>query len=153
MHMPMPVLKTIVATAVIVFTLTTVAMAGVDHFTGENGQASQVRTQVVPATVTLTARQFQQLVRGQDRARTAQNQRQTGRGSQQDQASRHGDDQNGSSHTSAQSSHAYSAQSATRIGSTCYENGSGHTVCGSSGDSQSGGDRCDGGDGGDGGCR
>ena len=62
----MKVLKTIVATAVIVFALTTVAMAGVQHFTKQGGQAGA--TQAQPAqptyTVTLTAAQFAQLMNG-----------------------------------------------------------------------------------------
>ncbi|MGO8684801.1 MAG: hypothetical protein ACLQUT_09535 [Thermoleophilia bacterium] len=42
----MRVLKTIVATVVIVFTLTTVAMAGVQHFTKQSGQTAAVQTQL-----------------------------------------------------------------------------------------------------------
>jgi hypothetical protein len=70
----MKVLKTIVATAVIVFTVTTVAMAGVHKFTQHNGGATQRLGATVPAgqagtvahsgqTVTLTERQFDRLLR------------------------------------------------------------------------------------------
>ena len=60
----MKIVKTIVATAVIVFALTTVAMAGVQHFTKQNGQAagSQARTAQPTYTVTLTAKQLAQLI-------------------------------------------------------------------------------------------
>ena len=62
----MKVLKTIVATAVIVFALTTVAMAGVQHFTKQGGQAagSQARAAQPTYTVTLTAAQLAQLMHG-----------------------------------------------------------------------------------------
>ena len=62
----MKVLKTIVATAVIVFALTTVAMAGVQHFTKQSGQATGTQAQTAqPAyTVTLTAAQLAQLMNG-----------------------------------------------------------------------------------------
>ena len=65
----MKVLKTIVATAVIVFALTTVAMAGVQHFTKQSGQTtgSQAQTAQPTSTVTLTAAQ---LING-DKAATA----------------------------------------------------------------------------------
>jgi hypothetical protein len=63
----MRALKTIVATAVIVFALTAVATAGVQHFGGQDGQdpGPQARQATPPATVTLTAAQFEQLVAGQ----------------------------------------------------------------------------------------
>jgi len=62
----MKVLKTIVATAVIVFALTTVAMAGVQHFTKQSGQAtgSQANTAQPTYTVTVTAAQLAQLMSG-----------------------------------------------------------------------------------------
>ena len=62
----MKALKTIVATAVIVFALTTVAMAGVQHFTKQSGQAAGAQAQTAqPAyTVTLTAAQLAQLMNG-----------------------------------------------------------------------------------------
>ena len=62
----MKVLKTIIATAVIVFALTTVAMAGVQHFTKQSGQATGSQAQAAqPAyTVTLTAAQLAQLMNG-----------------------------------------------------------------------------------------
>ena len=65
----MKALKTIVATAVIVFALTTVAMAGVQRFGGDH-PADAATTAAAPqtqaqtrATVTLTAHQFAQLLR------------------------------------------------------------------------------------------
>jgi hypothetical protein len=70
----MKVLKTIVATAVIVFTVTTVAMAGVHRFTQHAGATTQRLGATVPAdrsagtvahagqTVTLTERQFDRLL-------------------------------------------------------------------------------------------
>ena len=62
----MKVLKTIVATAVIVFALTTVAMAGVQHFTKQSGQTtgSQAQTAQPTYTVTITAAQLAQLMNG-----------------------------------------------------------------------------------------
>ena len=62
----MKVLKTIVATAVIVFALTTVAMAGVQHFTKQSGQTtgSQAQTAQPTYTVTLTSAQLAQLMNG-----------------------------------------------------------------------------------------
>src|SRR5665647_413974 len=57
----MKVLKTIVATAVIVFALTTVAMAGVQHLTkAQSGQATGKAP--VRYTVTLTAQQLAHLI-------------------------------------------------------------------------------------------
>ena len=57
----MKALKTIVATAVIVFALTTVAMAGVQHFT--KAQSAQAGGRApVHYTVTLTAKQLAQLM-------------------------------------------------------------------------------------------
>jgi hypothetical protein len=63
---PMKVLKTIIATAVIVFALTTVAMAGVQHFTKQSGQVggSQAQKAQPTYTVTLTAAQLGQLMNG-----------------------------------------------------------------------------------------
>jgi len=68
----MNVLKTIIATAVIVFALTTVAMAGVQHFTKQSGQASgsQSRAAQPTYTVTLTAAQLAQLMHGSQVATT-----------------------------------------------------------------------------------
>jgi hypothetical protein len=62
----MKVLKTIIATAVIVFALTTVAMAGVQHFTKQSGQAggNQAQKAQPTYTVTLTAAQLAQLMNG-----------------------------------------------------------------------------------------
>jgi hypothetical protein len=63
----MKVMKTIVATAVIVFALTTAAMAGVQHVTRPSSQAGGAPAQQTqPATtVTLTGEQFAQLLAGQ----------------------------------------------------------------------------------------
>jgi len=60
----MRALKTIVATAVIVFALTTVAMAGVQHFTARDGQSMGAQAQQTQPTysVTLTAAQLEQLM-------------------------------------------------------------------------------------------
>lgn len=52
----MRVLKTIAATVVIVFTLTTVAMAGVQHFTKQSGQAAAVQTQLAQSAGTQAQR-------------------------------------------------------------------------------------------------
>jgi hypothetical protein len=77
----MKVLKTIIATAVIVFALTTVAMAGVQHFTKQSGQATASQAQAAQPTytVTLTAAQLAQLMNGSKAATTgsAQHARQT----------------------------------------------------------------------------
>ena len=57
----MKALKTIIATAVIVFALTTVAMAGMQHFTkAQNAQAAGKAP--VSYTVTLSAQQLAQLM-------------------------------------------------------------------------------------------
>ena len=60
----MKALKTIVATAVIVFALTTVAMAGVQHFTKQSGQATGTKAQTAQPTyaVALTAAQLARLM-------------------------------------------------------------------------------------------
>ena len=84
----MKVLKTIVATAVIVFALTTVAMAGVQHFTKQSGQAtgSQAQTAQPTYTVTLTAAQLAQLMNGKAAAAGGvQHARQTQRHAQRTQ--------------------------------------------------------------------
>ncbi len=63
----MRALKTIVATAVIVFALTTVAMAGVQHYTKQSGQTAGAQAQQAQPTysVTLTAAQLKQLIGAQ----------------------------------------------------------------------------------------
>jgi Tfp pilus assembly major pilin PilA len=60
----MRALKTIVATAVIVFALTTVAMAGVQHFTKQSGQTTGTQAQQAQPSysVTLTAAQLKELI-------------------------------------------------------------------------------------------
>ncbi len=77
----MKVLKTIVATAVIVFALTSVAMAGVQHFTKQGGRASVTQAQTAQPTYTvpLTAAQLARLMNGGKAATTsgAQHVRQT----------------------------------------------------------------------------
>jgi hypothetical protein len=66
----MKVLKTIVATAVIVFALTTVAMAGVQHFT--KAQSAQATGKApVRYTVTLTAQQLAHLINDRAGSQTA----------------------------------------------------------------------------------
>ena len=50
----MRALKTIVATAVIVFTLTAVATAGVQHFTSQHRQTSGAQAQATQPTYTIT---------------------------------------------------------------------------------------------------
>jgi hypothetical protein len=69
---PVKALKTIVATAVIVFALTTVAMAGVQHLTKQSSQAIRVHAQTAQPTytVTLTAAQLAQLMQGGQAATT-----------------------------------------------------------------------------------
>jgi hypothetical protein len=63
----MRALRTIVATAVIVFTLTTVAMAGVQHYTKQSGQAAGAQAQQAQPTYTVavTAAQLKQLIGAQ----------------------------------------------------------------------------------------
>jgi hypothetical protein len=63
----MKAIKTIVATAVVVFTLTTVAMAGVRHFGGEAGASGSNPVATAQAmqqgdSVTLSAQQFAALL-------------------------------------------------------------------------------------------
>lgn len=73
----MKVLKTIVATAVIVFALTTVAMAGVQHFTkAQSGQATGKAP--VRYTVTLTAQQLAHLISDQSGSKVGPVQRRSG---------------------------------------------------------------------------
>jgi hypothetical protein len=75
----MKVLKTIVATAVIVFALTTVAMAGVQHFTKQDGQSAGAQAQKAQPTytVTLTAKQLAQLIGAGSGSQVGQAQRHT----------------------------------------------------------------------------
>ena len=89
----MKVLKTIVATAVIVFALTTVAMAGVQHFTKQGGQAtgSQAQAAQPTYTVTLTAAQLAQLMNGGRAATTGGTQHAPGRRSTHAKAARRAD--------------------------------------------------------------
>lgn len=60
----MKVLRTIVATAVIVFAMSTVAVAGVHHVTKQSGQVSGSQAQMAQPTytVTLTAAQLARLM-------------------------------------------------------------------------------------------
>lgn len=76
----MKVLKTIVATAVIVFALTTVAMAGVQHFTKQDGQSAGAQAQKAQPTftVTLTAKQLAQLISAGSGSQTTPTQQRTG---------------------------------------------------------------------------
>ncbi len=60
----MKALKTIIATAVIVFALTTVAMAGMQHFTKTPNAQAAGKTPV-NYTVTLSAKQLAQLIGAQ----------------------------------------------------------------------------------------
>jgi hypothetical protein len=111
----MKVLKTIVATAVIVFALTTVATAGVQHFTPQGGQTTGSRAQTAQSTytVTLTAGQLAQLMSGGKAATTGavQHARQTQQHAQRTQhhakAARH---QN-SSHDAGHATHALASGS------------------------------------------
>jgi hypothetical protein len=57
----MKVLRTIVATAVIVFAVTTVAMAGVQHLGGQGGNAAQPAAAPASYTVQLTGQQLERL--------------------------------------------------------------------------------------------
>ena len=70
----MKVLKTIVATAVVVFAMTSVAMAGVQHLTkAQDAQAvDKTRAQ---HTVTLTDKQLAQLIDHQSRSHVREAQR------------------------------------------------------------------------------
>lgn len=70
----MKVLKTIVATAVIVFAMTSVAMAGVQHFTKAQ-DAKQVEKTPAQHTVTLTDKQLAQLIDHQSVSHTRETQR------------------------------------------------------------------------------
>ena len=81
----MRILKTIVATAVIVFALTTVAMAGVQHFTKQSGQATGTQAEAAQPTytVTLTAAQLAQLMNGGKVATTRRAARPAGAASRQ----------------------------------------------------------------------
>jgi hypothetical protein len=72
----MRALRTIVATAVIVFTLTTVAMAGVQHYTRQNDQSGGARAQAIQSapptyTITMTAAQLKALMGAQGGATKA----------------------------------------------------------------------------------
>jgi len=77
----MKVLKTIVATAVIVFALTTVAMAGAQHFTKHSAQATGAQAQgkaPLHYTVTLTAQQLAHLISDQSGSKVGPAQRRCG---------------------------------------------------------------------------
>jgi hypothetical protein len=100
----MKAIRTIVATAVIVFALTTAAMAGVQRF-GNSGDADRAGSAAQPAAtpdtappagaVTLSARQFATLLHAvagdgaRDRTRTAQPKRSVARAHKQDTARSH----------------------------------------------------------------
>ena len=107
----MKVLKTIIASAVIVFALTTVAMASVQHFTKQSGQAagSQAQAAQPTYTVTLTAAQLAQLMRSSQVVTTGEHARHTLR---HDTAARH---HTSSHHTSTD--HAGDATHASPSGS------------------------------------
>lgn len=64
----MGALRTIVATAVIVFTLTTVAMAGVQHFTKPSGQVAVQTAQQPTYAFALTDRQLEKILAGHEQA-------------------------------------------------------------------------------------
>jgi hypothetical protein len=100
----MKAIRTIVATAVIVFALTTVAMAGVQRFGngGEDGGRAQAQPVATPDTaapaggaVTLSARQFAALLHAvtgdglRDHTRTAQHERAAARTHKRDKARAH----------------------------------------------------------------
>lgn len=144
----MKALKTIVATAVIVFSLTTVAMAGVDHFTSRNGQAVRAQAQTAPATtITLTAAQFAQLMRNRSGADKAKAHLQTERVQHQSQASRQQGDRNGAGQTGSTHHAAQSGGDDSRHGDS---GGSGyhdddHADAGSGNGDHAGGDGHDGG--------
>ena len=70
----MTVLKTIVATAVIVFAMTTVAMAGVQHLTKAQ-DAKQVEKTPAQHAMTLTDKQLAQLIDHQSRSHVREAQR------------------------------------------------------------------------------
>ena len=90
--------RTIVATAVIVFTLTTVAMAGVQHLTKHTGQTTGTQAQQAQPTysVTLTAKQLARLMQGQSKPAVKEDQR---------HATRHQDDTRVSYRNNSSSSH------------------------------------------------
>jgi hypothetical protein len=97
----MKAIRTIVATAVIVLALTTVAMAGVQRLGNGTDAAAAAQAQPIAAPaaahageVTLSARQFAALLRavaGQDRARAAHQERATDRTRARDRARSHVD--------------------------------------------------------------
>ena len=99
----MKAIRTIVATAVIVFALTTVAMAGVQRLGSDTGQGAAAQTQPAAApatgqaddTVTLSAQQFAALLHAvdgdgaRDRTQKARHQRVANRTHQQDRTRTH----------------------------------------------------------------
>jgi hypothetical protein len=142
----MKALKTIVATAVIVFTLTTVATAGVQHFTKAQSAQTPGKTPV-RYTVTLTAKQLAHLISDQSGSRVTPGQRRSGTHARR--AHRRHDAAHQARHQ-AHSQHAYRSGSSGQgvssgqSGSHHYEpshymyaSGNGH-----SGDCGDGGGRC-----------
>jgi len=94
----MKALKTIVATAVIVFSLTTVAMAGVQKFSGAVGGGTQTRAATTaaaqpevaqPAGVTLSAQQFATLLHSLGRDAAPSRSRDTSQAQDRDRAQDH----------------------------------------------------------------
>jgi hypothetical protein len=156
----MKALKTIVATAVIVFALTTVAMAGVQHLSGPAGDATQAGAAAQAAAqpvaqsaggVTLSERQFAALL-GAVRHDAAQDRsRDRSHAKDQDRTQKHDRQQ---ARTHAQDAHTGSAGSSTTTTASHHTTTTHHTTHHTDGGAQSGGTH-DGGthDGGhDGGC-
>ena len=146
----MKVLKTVVATAVIVFALTTAAVAGVQHVTRQGSQAGGAQARQAPAaiTVTLTAEQFARLLDGQGRtvkAREVHEARTTQRARKAHSPRHtrgHASDGRAESHetrSSAPTSHTQVSSGGTHHAETGHSTGEGHSGGSHSGGSHAGG--------------
>lgn len=140
----MKALKTIIATGVIVFGLTAVAMASVGHFTTTPSAKATGKTPV-HYTVTLTAKQLAQLMDGQGGKATATRAAHQARRTHQRHHSRHCQNNGGSTYRSHNPSISGGGWSGTSNNGSqgsyrCYGNGQGGGGWnGGSGGSRSGG--------------
>ena len=139
----MRALKTIVATAVIVFTMSTVAMAGVQHLTGQDdaaGETAQTTTRQ-SSTVRLTDRQMDKLAAALVKAHAAEERREARHDREQKTVHKSGTKHQSARHRETETQqvrtttrhqsptsgthHAEPAQSGTHHGSTGGTGGSG----------------------------
>ena len=161
----MKILKTIVATAVVVFALTTVAAAGVQHLTRQTATsgAAAAQSSQPTYTVTLTAAQFARLMQGGATGTQTQDARHTRSGERGARDERNEPrDRNAASHKDRDKGTGGSQNAGSGVSSSGGSSGDHHSEPvhssasshsgssgGDSGGHDSGGDQHSGGDGGD----